>query len=85
MGDVEYFFINHDKEVWRTISVVSIDGEPHAYQQKRKLARPKYKNSRGRGKTFSVILVETNEHRFVPVRETVSEENAEKLVEGFKS
>jgi len=85
MGDIEYFFTNHDEEVWRTISVISIAGEPHAYQQKQKLARPKYKDTAptmgSNSKTFGAVMVELDEHRAIPIRETISDENAQELVE----
>lgn len=83
----QYCIKNYEKEVWRTISVVSIDGEPYAYQQKRVVGRPMYKNDgsiASTNNTFGSVMVDTDEHRFVPVAETVSEEEAKNVVEGFK-
>lgn len=84
---VDYFLKNHDEEVWRTISVVTIDGEPHAYQQRLRVARPKWKNDENgfsNSDTFGSEMVETDEHRFIPVADTVPEEHVEKLIEGLK-
>lgn len=81
-----YHLSSHeDDDWWRTISVVSIDGEPHAYQQRCEVGRPSYENRRTGTNTFSAVVVETEDHRLVPIAETVSDDSKEDLTDRFIS
>lgn len=74
-------------ESWRTISVIKMGGEPYAYQQKERVAFGKARESFSRrsNEEFAPVVVQTDEHRMIPVSETVSEENTKELIEGFNT
>lgn len=80
-----------EEVVWRTIEVVRIDETNYAYQQlvvlkrfwDKKKETPAITEGMGLGYGESAATVPTEEHRLVPISETLDEKEMEHLLSEF--
>lgn len=76
------------EEYWQTIDVMRVGGTAHAYQQKVEFRQEmksdskkhQFKDGIGHGIGLAMATVPLDEHRMVPVSETISDENAKELL-----